>query len=141
MVELKPCPFCGGRARYAVSMHMNGDTTKTHKVMCEDVFRCGAEMIDIISPYQRDYDDAVEALKQRWNNRVPQTAAHTPMTNGDRIRSMTDEKLGAVIAKMSDCGNGCPAREYCMGTTMLGCTNVVIEWLKQPVEGGEEDGK
>lgn len=62
------------------------------------------------------------------------------LTNGDKIRAMTDEELAAMIAKMSDCGNGCPAREYCMETTTLGCTNVVIEWLQHPAEGGADNG-
>ena len=60
------------------------------------------------------------------------------MTNGDRIRAMTDEELeetflgGGLCNYIQDnCNAFCEARGD--------CTNCVIEWLKQPVEGGAED--
>jgi len=70
MTELKPCPFCGGKARYVISSHENRDTTKWHKIMCENVFECGAEMGTAISAWQANYKEDVERLKEQWNRRI-----------------------------------------------------------------------
>lgn len=69
MVELKPCPFCGSKARLVVLEYENSDTTRWHKIMCEDVFGCGAEIGTAISAWQADYKEAVQGLKDRWNRR------------------------------------------------------------------------
>ena len=48
-----------------------------------------------------------------------------PMTNGDRIRAMSDEEL-------AEFNNFCPfIDEEC---TMKGCNACILEWLKQPCE-------
>ena len=50
---------------------------------------------------------------------------YKPMTNGDRIRSMTDEEL-------AEFNISCPfIDEEC---TMKGCYACILEWLKQPCE-------
>lgn len=63
------------------------------------------------------------------------------VTNADRIRAMTDEELAAFIEGESwmccayDSCDECPmhkARGICFS---------VVEWLKQPVKNGEDDGK
>lgn len=51
-----------------------------------------------------------------------------PMTNGDRIRAMSDEELGSWLCSiMADCDEKCPGRNWCKfghkGT---------IAWLKEP---------
>jgi hypothetical protein len=43
------------------------------------------------------------------------------MTNGDRIRAMSDEELAEALEKFQDWGGGLPAAWW-------------IEWLEQPVE-------
>lgn len=70
MSELKPCPFCGGKAKHVISSRMNGDTSKWHKIMCENSFQCGAELGTAISGYQPDYEDCIKNLKERWNKRI-----------------------------------------------------------------------
>jgi hypothetical protein len=55
------------------------------------------------------------------------------LTNADRIRAMSDEELAEVLGKLVHCG-GCPMRDNCK-VDDLPCNNVLIEWLKQPVEG------
>lgn len=69
MSDLKRCPFCGGKARLVISEHENSDTTRWHKIMCEDVFGCGAEIGTAISAWQSDYKEAVQRLMDRWNRR------------------------------------------------------------------------
>ena len=47
------------------------------------------------------------------------------LTNGDRIRAMSDEEL-------AEWNNFCPhIDDEC---TLKGCTKCILEWLKQPVE-------
>lgn len=56
------------------------------------------------------------------DNNVP---CKKPMTNGDRIRAMSDEELAELNTL-------CPfIDEEC---TMKGCNACILEWLKQPVE-------
>ena len=49
------------------------------------------------------------------------TDSKKPMTNGDRIRAMSDEELAEALEKFQDWGGGLPAAWW-------------IEWLKQPAE-------
>ena len=70
MDKLKPCPFCGGEAEFVILPHVNSDTTQWHKVMCKDVFGCGAELGYALSGYSPDYEEQVKALKNRWNRRA-----------------------------------------------------------------------
>lgn len=69
-VELKPCPFCGGSAKYVVSEHMNGDTSQAHRIVCADFLNCGAEIRTYISQYSPSYENEKEELINRWNRRV-----------------------------------------------------------------------
>ena len=54
------------------------------------------------------------------------------MTNGDRIRAMTDEELAEFLCGMmtaDQCAQSCPARERCYYGH-----NGMVEWLQQPAE-------
>ncbi len=52
MIELKPCPFCGGKAEYICY-----DDEEYHIVRCKD---CGAEI---------GWIDSKEEVFRKWNNR------------------------------------------------------------------------
>ena len=52
------------------------------------------------------------------------------ITNADRIRSMTDEELAEWIGKITVC-------DACSFMPMLPCD--IMNWLKQPVGGNEND--
>ena len=55
----------------------------------------------------------------------------TPMTNADRILSMSDEELANFVHE------GCPyIDEEC---TMKGCVKCILEWLQKPAEKPEDD--
>lgn len=60
------------------------------------------------------------------------------MTNGDRIRAMTDGELAEELNKMVYCG-GCPINKGCV-CDML-CEDALLLWLKEPVnvEGKEKE--
>lgn len=48
-------------------------------------------------------------------------------TNGDHIRSLSDEKLALFICKMMDCYDGtCPGKHLCHPGH-----NGMVEWMKQ----------
>lgn len=64
------CPFCGGKAKLVILSHENGDTTQWHKIMCENVFECGANLGTAISKWQNNYNECVEQLIKRWNRRI-----------------------------------------------------------------------
>lgn len=58
-------------------------------------------------------------------------AFFTPMTNGDRIRNMTDEELEEIIRRVSLhwepwCDRNCEAG--------ADCNDCLRKWLQQPVE-------
>ena len=53
-----------------------------------------------------------------------------PMTNADRIRSMSDEELAEWLCSMFECRIGkCPACEMCSAGD-----NGLIKWLQRPWE-------
>jgi hypothetical protein len=55
-----------------------------------------------------------------------------PMTNGDRIRAMSDEELSKFIPDWSYT-NACKCDEHYVDCN-IECKNCVLEWLKQPAE-------
>ena len=55
---------------------------------------------------------------------------YKPITNADRIRSMSDEQLANFVHE------GCTyIEEEC---TMKGCVKCILEWLQQPAENQKE---
>lgn len=53
------------------------------------------------------------------------------LTNGDRVRAMSDEEL-------AEWNNFCPyPTDEC---TLKGCTNCIRAWLKQPAQKGDFNG-
>lgn len=61
------------------------------------------------------------------------------MTNGDRIRQMSDEELASVMGRSPS--YRCPPEYlktgFMSGRCHMGCGNCWLEWLKQEVQ---EDG-
>ena len=55
-------------------------------------------------------------------------AAYTPITNADRIRSMSDEELTKYVC--------CP-HDQCIDLDAP-CDKCVLSWLKSPAEEGDE---
>lgn len=62
------------------------------------------------------------------------------MTNADRIRAMTDEKLAKWLDGMiTNCDNNdIPCRLFCYKTA-LSCRECWYEWLKQEVDDERTD--
>ena len=58
-----------------------------------------------------------------------------PMTNADRIRSMSDEKLAEIIA----CPKGLFDRMDCFDDNR-DCKHCILEWLKQSAEEDNKNG-
>lgn len=53
------------------------------------------------------------------------------MTNGARIRAMSDEELAKLLAEHFAC-NGCPVEDFCcQGDNSETCIDTVRKWLKQ----------
>ena len=60
------------------------------------------------------------------------------ITNADRIRAMTDEELAVLLldgCRGSKCGEQ-PQNEH----GSVNCFSCRLDWLKQPVKDGEDDG-
>lgn len=65
---------------------------------------------------------------------VPDTnVGNKLMTNGDRIRAMTDEELAGFFGVQSVCGY-IQDNYYELCETRGVCNGCVLNWLKQPVE-------
>lgn len=58
------------------------------------------------------------------------------ITNGDRIRSMTDEELAAMASRMITC-LWCPVNDCC-GCEPDECTKAWLAWLRAPAESEGE---
>lgn len=56
-----------------------------------------------------------------------------PMTNGDRIRAMSDEELAEHIWKKCGCPNG---KNNITCGYVGDCRDCWIDWIRQPAEGG-----
>lgn len=56
-----------------------------------------------------------------------------PQTNADRIRAMSDEEL----AKFLYTDPMCEGQRYC---SEYGCEDCILDWLRQPVKDGDNDG-
>jgi len=59
------------------------------------------------------------------------------MTNGDKIRAMTDEELAKWLAEHSKCLDTCPAFIICAAWTKDECKKSFMKWLKQESEETE----
>ena len=55
---------------------------------------------------------------------------HVPITNADRIRSMTDEELAKTLGDKCICPPTSGCAEVCGD-----CVACWLEWLQQPAEG------
>lgn len=64
---------------------------------------------------------------------VKPAQSYKPMTNGDRIRAMSDEELAKFIPDWSYT-NACKLSEEVYIDCNNECEKCVAEWLKQPVE-------
>jgi hypothetical protein len=52
-----------------------------------------------------------------------------PLTNADRIRSMTDEELAKMMAH-GNCGY-CKIHDYCFSRKGVDCDEAWLDWLKE----------
>lgn len=59
----------------------------------------------------------------------------TQKTNADRIRAMSDEELARTFAQTGNCP---PSSEY--GHNCERCGKCWLDYLRQPVKDGEDDG-
>ena len=72
------------------------------------------------------HSECVEQLQKT------QQLDNKPLTNGDRIRAMSDAELAAVIM--------CPREHmtdpdaFTCKQEFIGCTGCCLDWLKQPAE-------
>ena len=58
--------------------------------------------------------------------KVPSNWKPQPMSNADRIRSMSDEELADLIQEAELCGKE--------GASIADCGMTTLEWLRKPVE-------
>ena len=59
------------------------------------------------------------------------------MTNGDKIRAMTDEELAEATSKSIICLD-CPIIGDCYGKEPADCKVALLTWLRFPVEESHE---
>ena len=85
---------------------------------------------------QKEHTDVCAKCVTAYVNDERQEPSHwkrIPMTNGDKIRAMTDEELAEWLCDSSDCYLGrCIAFELCRSG--VGKANGMKKWLQQPAE-------
>ena len=57
-----------------------------------------------------------------------------PLTNGDKIRGMTDEELATLISEIADeCEKNTECHQHCYGCDIEYCVyESCLQWLQQP---------
>ena len=75
---------------------------------------------------------------------TPSCPSRVPLTNADRIRSMSDEELAEYIFSLGNgpenCDGHCAYQDDCnaegfnYNTCIKACIKEVTDWLKQPVK-------
>ena len=58
-----------------------------------------------------------------------------PMTNADRIRSMTDEELASMLKDYKDCSKNCIISNGKHCYQICEEESVLLKWLQQPQKG------
>ena len=58
-----------------------------------------------------------------------------PITNADRIRSMTDEELASMLKDYKDCSKNCIISNGKHCYQICEEESVLLKWLQQPAEG------
>ena len=61
-----------------------------------------------------------------------------PVTNADRIRSISDEELAYFLCDIGECDRRCPAKIGDCIFSDSSCKDAWLEWLKSPTEDGHE---
>lgn len=56
------------------------------------------------------------------------------VTNGDKLRAMSDEKLAALLANWSCFRKTCAAYDFCEISGIIGCEENMLAWLQKPAE-------
>ncbi len=67
MVELKPCPFCGGEAYFCKPLHENGTAFDMMAVECK---QCGAHPYGVLVYEFADLNEKYETIARFWNRRA-----------------------------------------------------------------------
>lgn len=62
---------------------------------------------------------------------------HPPITNADRIRSMSDEELCSFMSSFNVCDTR--STQECKFMFLADCQQCLMEWLQHPAEKPEED--
>ena len=58
------------------------------------------------------------------------------MTNIEKIKAMSTEEMARKLQRQWECFS-CPIANYCITSPILGCSEVIKEWLESEVK---EDG-
>lgn len=82
-----------------------------------------------MSGARRMYEIASEALEERERN-------EHPLTNADRIRSMTDEELARFLSPYCIAGSW-----ECLYHHEIKCIDHWREWLKEEAKGDSNEGR
>lgn len=68
-----------------------------------------------------------------YKRRIGEVLEQKPMTNADRIRSMTDEEMVEIFAN-NDCGY-CRIHDFCFAKgSAINCEDVWLDWLRQETQ-------
>lgn len=59
------------------------------------------------------------------------------MTNGDKIRQMSDKEIAAMLDKLIQDCEYCPLYEDCIQNTDVTCKVMFLKWLREDVQENE----
>lgn len=113
--NLKPCPFCGGRA-----VMVEGKLPKNigrYSVTCGNCF-CATTWTT--SKTNAEFD---------WNRRP--APENKPLTNFLAITKSPEKLAEFIDCLVTDCTEACPPYEKCLKNNLT-CQETLIDWLNQP---------
>ena len=84
-----------------------------------------------------------ETVYKNYERQNPSLWEPLPITNADRIRSMSDEEIADWVSENGAiktpcdiiCGGDCKAIATIEKSSIERCKEIVMEWLQQPAEG------
>lgn len=121
MDELKLCPFCG---KPAEPVYINGLYDKAY-IICSDHNCLGYMQIQWGT--KDNPDKFIQHLKDNWNRRT--APEKKPLTNADRIRSMSNEELAVTLMCPNEMGM---VEIECDHSDDKNCCKCLLDWLNQP---------
>lgn len=116
------------------------ETTKLKLLEAKDALKTLADYTATHFPEDYSCDEmaaiaykAHEKLKEIEVNHSEDERIAEPLTNGDRIRAMSNKELAEYMSYITECDD-CPVNKICYESTEKKCKDMLLDWLNSPAD-------